>query len=99
MKKFACAALAALALSVTSCGTYGGLYTDYVTAGTATSNTLGTKVGKAQRTAVLGLISTGNSGIQAAAKEAGIKKISHIDVQEFSVLGLFTTITTYVYGD
>lgn len=99
MKKIICAAVAALALTATSCGSLGMIYTDYVTAGTATSNTVGKKVGQSQRTSVLGLVSIGNSGIEQAAKEAGIKKISHIDVREFSVLGLFSTITTYVYGE
>lgn len=99
MKKFACAAIAALALSVASCGSMGMIYTDYISAGTATSNTLGSKVGQSQRTSVLGLVAIGNSGIEAAAKSAGIKKVSHVDVREFSVLGLFSTVTTYVYGE
>lgn len=93
------AVVAAISLSVASCGSMGMIYTDYTTAGTATSNTLGTKVGQSQRTSVLGLVAIGNSGIQAAAKSAGIKKVSHVDVREFSVLGLFSTVTTYVYGE
>ncbi len=99
MKKFFIAAVAACGLCVASCGSAGMIYTDYVTAGTATSNTLGSKVGTSKRTSILGLVSIGNSGIQDAAREAGIKKVSHVDVREFSVLGLFSTVTTYVYGE
>ncbi len=99
MKKIVCAAIAAVALSVASCGSMGMIYTDYTAAGTATSNTVGSKVGQSQRTSVLGLVAIGNSGIDAAAKAGGIKKISHVDVREFSVLGLFSTVTTYVYGE
>lgn len=99
MKKVLCAAVAALGLCAASCGSMGAIYTDYTAAGTATSNTVGTKVGTAQRTSVLGLVSIGNSGIEAAAKAAGIKKISHVDVREFSVLSLFSTVTTIVYGE
>lgn len=99
MKKIFIAAVAACGLCVTSCGSAGMIYTDYVTAGTATSNTLGSKVGTSKRTSVLGLVSIGNSGIQEAARDAGIKKVSHVDVREFSVLGLFTSVTTYVYGE
>lgn len=99
MKKIISAAIAAVAISVSSCGSVGMLYTDYTAAGTATSNTIGKKVGQSSRTSVLGLISTGDSGINTAVKSAGITKVSHIDVKEFSVLGLFSTITTYVYGE
>lgn len=99
MKKAICAAVAAISLSLTACGSMGMIYTDYTAAGTATSNTLGSKVGSAQRTSVLGLVAIGNSGIEAAAKSAGITKVSHVDVREFSVLGLFSTVTTYVYGE
>lgn len=99
MKKIACAAIAAIALSAAGCGSMGMLYTDYTAAGTATSNTLGSKVGQSQRTSVLGLVAIGDSGINSAAKSAGIKKVSHVDIREFSVLGLFSTVTTYVYGE
>lgn len=99
MKNFVCAAIAAISLSLTSCGSMGMIYTDYTAAGTATSNTLGTKVGQSQHTSVLGLIAIGDSGINAAARNAGIKKVSHVDVRQFSVLGLFSSVTTYVYGE
>lgn len=78
---------------------YGSLYTNAVEPGTATSNTVGTKVGTAQATNILGLLVTGDASIQTAARNAGIKKISHIDVKKSSILGLFATSTVYVYGE
>ncbi|MBQ5387852.1 MAG: hypothetical protein IIU55_02075, partial [Paludibacteraceae bacterium] len=41
----------------------------------------------------------GDAGIQKAAKQAGITKISHVDKKVFSVLGLFTKVTYTVYGE
>lgn len=102
MKKlFKTMAVAAI-LSLASCAsvpTAATLYTDVTEGLTATSNTVGTKVGKASASNVLGLIATGDASINEAAKQAGIKKISHVDVKKFSILGLFTTITTFVYGE
>ena len=102
MKKlFKTMAVAAI-LSLASCAsvpTAATLYTDVTEGLTATSNTVGTKVGKASASNVLGLIATGDASINEAAKQAGIKKISHVDVKKFSILGLFTTITTSVYGE
>lgn len=102
MKKlFKTMAVAAI-LSLASCAsvpTAATLYTDVTEGLTATSNTVGTKVGKSSASNVLGLIATGDASINEAAKQAGIKKISHVDVKKFSILGLFTTITTFVYGE
>lgn len=99
MKKLLCAAIAALGLTAVSCGSLGVIYTDYTAPGTATSNTVGRKVGSSERISVLGVVAIGDAGINAAASQAGIKKISHVDVKEFSVLGLFSKVTTYVYGE
>lgn len=65
----------------------------------ATSNNLGTKVGTAQSLNVLGLVVSGDASIEAAAKSAGIKKISHIDNEKFGVLGLWAKYKIYVYGE
>ena len=105
MKKMCFAAIAALGLLASSCAVVstpagsGFIYTD-VTAGEAvTSNTLGTKVGQAKASNILGLVATGDASIETAAKSAGIKKISHIDTKKFSVLGIFATSTIVVYGE
>ena len=102
MKKLLKTMAVAAILSLASCAsvpTAATLYTDVTEGLTATSNTVGTKVGKASASNVLGLIATGDASINEAAKQAGIKKISHVDVKKFSILGLFTTITTFVYGE
>lgn len=64
-----------------------------------TSNALGTKVGQASATSILGIVGTGDASIQAAAKKAGITKISHVDESATSVLGIYAKYTTTVYGE
>lgn len=64
-----------------------------------TGNTLGTKVGTSEATSILGIIGTGDASINAAARAAGIKKISHVDYEAFNVLGVYAKYTTIVYGD
>ena len=101
MKKLfdAIAVVAVLSLSSCAYAPYAGLYHNVLTPVTATSNVVGTKVGKASATNVLGIVATGDASINAAAKDAGIKKISHVDQEEVSVLGLFSKVTTFVYGE
>lgn len=60
---------------------------------------LGTKRGEATCTTILGLFSSGDAGIQAAARAAGITTIHHADYKTTSILGLFSSYTTIVYGD
>lgn len=92
----------ACALALTSCGTVGlvgAVYMDTTEPTAVTSNTLGTKVGQAEALSVLGVAAVGDAGIEKAAKQAGIKKVSHVDKKTFSVLGLFTKVTYTVYGE
>ncbi len=77
---------------------HGVIYTNTVSPITATSNVKGTKIGKATSTSILGLIATGDSSIQAAAKNGGITKISHVDYAANSILGIYGQYTTIVYG-
>ena len=104
MKKtiFSVACAIALAVGMTSCGTVGlvgAVYMDTTEPTAVTSNNLGTKVGQAEALSVLGVAAVGDAGIEKAAKQAGIKNVSHIDKKTFSVLGLFTKITYTVYGE
>jgi len=105
MKKLVLSLGAALVLTLASCSTIstgagiGALYTGVSEGSIATSNTLGTKVGTSSSTGVLGLVVVGDASIQTAANQAGIKKISHVDVKKQSILGLFATYKTVVYGD
>lgn len=105
MKKIMYVAVAAMALLATSCamvGTpvgFGTLYTGVTSGEAVTSNNIGKKVGHSQATNVLGIVAVGDASVQSAAKEAGIKKISHVDSKKMSILGIFATYQTIVYGD
>lgn len=46
----------------------------------------------------LGLVAQGDASIQAAAREAGITNIHHVDFHKRSILGLYVEHTTVVYG-
>lgn len=105
MKKLVMSAAAVVALTLASCSTIttgsgvGVLYTGVTEGQIATSNEVGTKVGESSTIGVLGLVSIGDASIQKAAKQAGISKISHVDVKKTSVLGLFASYKTIVYGE
>lgn len=77
----------------------GFLYTNTKAPVTATSNPIGSKKGKASVISVLGWVAVGNASIQKAAKEGGIKKISHVDEKSTNILGLFSKYTVTVYGE
>lgn len=92
----------ALTLGLTGCGaigTVGIVYTGTTVPYAISGNSLGKKVGIAKTTSVLGIAAFGEAGVNEAAKQAGIKKVSHVDMKTFSILGIFTTNTYYVYGD
>ena len=104
MKKtiFSIACVAALALGMTSCGAVGvvgAAYQDTTTPEAVTANALGSKVGQADVLSILGVVALGDAGVQKAAKQAGITKVSHVDKKTFSVLGVFTKVTYTVYGN
>lgn len=97
MKKTFKVLAAVLAVAfVSSCATFS-------TPVAATSNPVGSKCGVAKSTLFLGGIisSNGNeNGIDKAAKEAGITKISHVDsYTKYVLLGLIIRQTTKVYGE
>jgi hypothetical protein len=61
---------------------------------------LGTKEGRSSAKTVLFLISWGNAGTKAAAQNGNLKVIKHADREIFiSIFGLYTRITTVVYGE
>ena len=101
-KKLIYLPLITVALFLSSCaavGPVGIIYTDVKLPATATSNSAGAKVGTAEATSILGLVATGDASIDAAAKAGNIKKISHVDVENFGILGIYFRMTTYVYGE
>lgn len=105
MKKSVISLAAVCALALMSCSTIttgsgiGVLYTGVTEGQIATSNEVGNKVGTSSSVGVLGLVAVGDASIQQAANQAGIKKISHVDVKKTSVLGLFAKYQTVVYGE
>ena len=61
---------------------------------------LGSKVGESQAHSVLWLVAWGDAGTQAAAQDGGIENIRHADRRGFTVLlGVYSRLTTIVYGD
>jgi hypothetical protein len=66
----------------------------------ATSNSVGSKVGTAKATGYLGfLFFNQDASIRTAAKNAGISKISTVDVKSSSILGLIVSYETIVTGE
>lgn len=57
------------------------------------------KRGEATVSTILGLFATGDASVDAAAKNGGITKVSHVDYQSKSILGFYATFTTIVYGN
>jgi hypothetical protein len=68
-----------------------------------TNNSVGSKVGEASGTILLGGIFTKDLvvdvSIQTAAKNAGITKIATVDYRLYDVLGFTQTYTTIVTGE
>lgn len=67
---------------------------------TATSNAIGSKVGVSSATCYLGLLCfDADASIQTAAKNAGISKISTVDIKQKNLLNIVITYETIVTGD
>jgi hypothetical protein len=102
MKKtiFSLVCVVAFAIGMTSCAAMGNgmLYNDTVEPCHVTANTLGSKVGQAEIVNIVG-VSLGDAGVQKAAKEAGITKVSHVDKKVWSILGVYSVTTYTVYGN
>ena len=103
MKKTILSIACALALTfgMTSCGVLGSgmIYNDTVEPNQVTANALGSKVGQAEIMNILGVVALGDAGVQKAAKQAGITKVSHVDKKVWSILGVYTVTTYTVYGN
>jgi len=48
---------------------------------------------------VLGIVTIGDAGVRAAAKDGNISRVHHADYKFFNVLGVFSKYTTVVYGE
>lgn len=64
-----------------------------------TGNNGASKVGMSTATTYLGWVALGDCSTAAAAKKAGITKISYIDYHSTNILGFIGTVTTQVYGE
>lgn len=79
-------------LSLASCAT--------TTPITATSNPVGNKCGIAKTTTVLTIFGgSADCGINKAAKNGGITRISHVDAFQKNYLGIVTIYGVRVYGE
>lgn len=76
----------------------GFLYADAVTGQQTTENNLGKKKGEACATSILGLVTTGDASIRAAADAGGIKQISAVDGSIKNIIGIVATYCTVVSG-
>ncbi|MEQ1507029.1 MAG: TRL-like family protein [Myxococcota bacterium] len=76
-----------------------GIYASAATPGMATINNIGKKKGEACATSILGLITTGDAGIRAAANAGGITQISAVDASTMNILGIYAKYCTIVSGD
>ncbi len=66
----------------------------------ATSNPIGSKVGKAKATGYLGvLFFDQDASIQTAAKNGGITKISTVDIHSTNILNIIVTYECIVTGE
>ena len=67
---------------------------------TATSNTVGSKVGTSTAQVYLGFLAfDADASIKTAAKQGGISKISTVDIKTKNILGLLITYETIVTGE
>ncbi len=58
-----------------------------------------TKIGRSSVRSILGVYAVGNASIEAAAKNAGITRIHHVDYETQSIFGVLTDFTVVVYGN
>lgn len=100
MKKIFAAAFAALLFTgCVKAPLIGGIYTDIKDGMAVTGNAGSSKIGTAEAKGYVGLVALGDASIQAAAREAGITRIHHVDYEAKSYVGVYTIYTIIVYGD
>lgn len=97
-------ALAFIAFMFTGCSAVkspvtGMIYTDIKDGMAVTANAGSSKVGTAEAKGILGVVAIGDASIQAAAKEAGITRIQHVDYHSKSYVGVYSVYTVIVYGE
>lgn len=74
-------------------------YTDAGVSKQATDNNIGKKKGEACASSILGVVTTGDAGIRAAADAGNITEISAVDTSFTNILGIYAKYCTVVSGD
>lgn len=74
-------------------------YSDVRTPQRPTPNRTGEKTGEACAVSILGLVTTGDAGVRAAADAAGITHVSAVDTTFRNILGVWSRYCTVVSGD
>ena len=77
---------------------HGFIYADAVTPVHASNNNIGRKTGEACAMSILGIVTTGDATIRAAADAGGVRDISAVDSSILNVLGIYAKHCTLVSG-
>lgn len=80
-------------------GAMGIIYSEYKAGGNVGVGQGGSKSGQACVTSILGVVATGDASLAAAKAAGGISTISHVDHDNFGILGLYAKSCTIVVGD
>ncbi|WP_295938109.1 TRL-like family protein [uncultured Alistipes sp.] len=100
MKKLLAVAFAALMFAgCVKAPLIGGVYTNVRDGFAVTGNAGSSKVGTAEAKGYVGVVALGDASIQAAARDAGITRIHHVDYEAKSYVGVYTIYTVIVYGE
>ena len=93
--------LLAFAISIffVGCIPSGALYSNIVIPYQIENGVESTKEGKAECLSVLGLVATGDCGIEAAKRNGNISEVSVVDIRYNNILFFFTKTTTIVRGE
>ena len=78
---------------------HGAIFTEVTLPIDAESGAIGKKVGTAECMCILGLVATGDCGINEAMRNGGITKVQHVDWSVRNVLGIVAEYQTIVYGE
>jgi hypothetical protein len=77
----------------------GTIYTAYKMGGNIGSGGAGSKTGQACATSILGVVALGDATVATAKAAGGITNVSHVDHDNFGVLGVYAKTCTIVVGD
>ncbi len=102
MKKSFAAIVTVSALMLGGCATsypVGGILTDITLPAGVTEHAAAKKTGVAKCQSILALVANGDCSIEAAKKDGGITKVSHVDWKANNVLGIIGNYEVRVYGE